>query len=131
MSPTTLTSLHLAAALAALTLGPFALASGQGPRPPRRWHRGLGYAWVGLMLGVAASAAFLREHRLPNLGGVTPVHLLVPLTLASLALSLRHLARGDVAGHRRWMWRLYLGACLATGALSLARIAGHRWLGLP
>ena len=125
------TLVHLAAALAALALGPFALATGRRLRPSRAWHRLLGLAWVGAMLAVAVSAAFLREPRLPNLGGITPVHLLVPATLAGLALGLRRLARGDVAGHRRWMQRLYVGACLVTGGFTLLRIVGQRALGLP
>jgi uncharacterized membrane protein len=112
-------ALHLGAALGALATGPVALWARLGARARPRLHRAFGYGWVTLMLVTAISALFIRDRSLPNLAGFTPIHLLVPLTLASLALAFRHLARGNVAAHARTLRSLYLYACLVAGAFTL------------
>ncbi|MEJ7930900.1 DUF2306 domain-containing protein [Ramlibacter sp. AN1015] len=112
-------AIHLSAALAALALGPVALWARRG-RTQRPWlHRAAGYAWVTFMLVAAFSALFIREGRLPNVAGFSPIHLLVPLTLASLWGAFRALARRDFVLHRRIMQSLYLGACVVAGAFTL------------
>lgn len=129
-------AIHLAAATGALVLGPFALWARQGRTPRPRLHRAFGYAWVTLMLATAISALFIRDFRLPNIAGYTPIHLLVPLTLWSLLGSFVALARGDISGHRSIMRKLYFGACLTAGAFTLlpGRYLGNlvwgQWLGL-
>jgi uncharacterized membrane protein len=109
----------MTAALGALAIGPVALWARHGSRPRARLHRAFGYAWVTLMIGAAATALFLRDFRLPNLAGYTPIHILVPVTFASLFIAFRKLGRGDVAGHRRWMQGLYVSGCLVAGAFAL------------
>lgn len=141
MSPTPVIAIHLCAALAALLIGPVALwarrghatqATSQSPR----LHRAAGYAWVTLMLITAVSALFIRDFRLPNIAGYTPIHLLVPFTLGSLFLAFRHLLRGNIAGHRKNMLGLYVGGCLVAGAFtllpsrSLGQLVWGHWLGL-
>ncbi len=131
-------AIHLAAALSAVVLGPLALWSRRRPGAPAsrpRLHRAAGYAWVSMMLMAALSALFIRDHHLPNIGGYTPIHLLVPLTLLALVQAFRALARGDFRTHRRTMTGLYLGACVAAGlgallpSRQLGQLLWRQWLG--
>ena len=71
------------------------------------------------MLGAALSALFIRDFKLPNLWGYTPIHLLIPLTLGGLVLSFKYLLQGRVDQHRRIMRKLYFGACVAAGLFTL------------
>lgn len=119
MELTPLIAVHMTAALGALVTGPVALWARRGSRQRPKLHRAFGYAWVTLMVVTAISAIFIRESRLPNLAGFTPIHLLVPVTLAGLAGAFWHLARGDIASHRKTMQRLYFGACVVAGAFTL------------
>jgi uncharacterized membrane protein len=119
MQLTPLVAMHLSAAVAALAIGPVAVWARRGATPRARLHRAFGYAWVTLMLAAALTAVFIRDFRLPNIAGYTPIHVLVPVTLGSLCVALRKLGRGDIAGHRRWMQGLYVGACIVAGAFAL------------
>ena len=120
MPMTPVIAIHLAAALGALALGPLALWSRQGRTARPRLHRAFGYAWVTVMLATAISALFIRDFRLPNVAGYTPIHLLIPTTLGSLVVAFWMLAQGKVDGHRRWMERLYIAGCLVAGGFTLA-----------
>jgi uncharacterized membrane protein len=140
MSP--VIAIHLSAALSALALGPVVLWARRGhqarhaatQRP--RLHRAAGYAWVTLMLITAVSAIFIRDFKLPNLAGYTPIHILVPVTLGSLLMAFRALLRGDIAQHRGWMVWLYLSACIGAGSFTLlpnrylGQLVWGQWLGL-
>lgn len=123
---------HLVLALAALITGPFAL----GARKGSRLHRAAGYAWVTLMLGTALSSLFIRDFRLPNLLGYTPIHLLTLATFAGIAGALVAVARGRIAIHRKAMWQTYLGGCVGAGLLALlpnrllGQLVWHQALGL-
>lgn len=120
MQLTPLIAVHMGCAIAATAIGPVALwarRSGSAARP--RLHRAAGYAFVMLMLATAVSALFIRDHQLPNWQGFTPIHLLVPFTLGLLGLSFWHLAHKRIDQHRRIMLRLYFGACLTAGLLTL------------
>lgn len=119
MQLTPLIAVHMSAALGALALGPIALWARRAGHVRPRVHRAFGYAWVTLMLVAALSAIFIRDHRLPNLAGFTPIHLLVPVTLATLAGAFLALARGRIAMHRRMMQQLYIGGCLVAGGFTL------------
>jgi uncharacterized membrane protein len=119
MQLTPLIAVHLTAALGAVATGPVALWARKGRTARPRLHRAFGYAWVTLILVTAISAIFIRDFGLPNLAGFTPIHLLVPLTLVSLFVAFRALTRGDIAGHRKTMQKLYLGACVIAGSFTL------------
>lgn len=106
---------HLATATAALALGPVALAVRKGSHS----HRAFGYAWVTLMIGAALSAMFIRDFRLPNLAGFTPIHLLVLLTFAGIGRAIWHVMHRRIDAHRKAMWSTYLGACVTAGAFAL------------
>jgi uncharacterized membrane protein len=129
-------AIHTSAALLATAIGPVALWARQRGTPLPRLHRGVGYAWVTLMVLTAVSAVFIRNGPLALLGGFSPIHLLIPYTLAMLVLAFRMLFGGNITGHRKTMRNLYLGACLVAGLLTLSpeRLLGQlvwrQWLGL-
>lgn len=136
MQLTPILAIHLTAALLAVVTGPVALWARKGAIQRPRLHRAFGYAWVTLMLATALSAFFIRGGELPNIGGFSPVHLLIPVVLFSLFGAFWFLAKGNIKGHRRTMTYLYLGACVGAGAFTLLprRFLGEliwvEWLGL-
>lgn len=73
-------AVHLSLALSAVAIGPWVLWTRLGATTRPQLHRALGYAWVTCMLGAALTGVFIRDFRLPNLWGYTPIHLLIPLT---------------------------------------------------
>lgn len=141
MTLTPLIAIHLSAALGALVVGPLALWARRGyatktsttQRPGL--HRSAGQAWVVLILITAITAMFIRDFRLPNIAGYTPIHLLVPVTFGTLVWAFRALWRGNVQGHRVAMVTLYVGTCLLAGAFTLlpnrllGRLVWGQWLG--
>lgn len=134
MSP--LIAVHLTAALGAVAVGPVALWARKAGAHRPQLHRAAGYAWVTLMLLTATSAIFIRDYRLPNIAGYTPIHLLIPVVYGMLFLAFWFLAKGNITGHRKTMQRLYIGACGVAGSFTLlpGRYLGNlvfgQWLGL-
>lgn len=135
MSFTFPVGLHLGAAIGAVLIGPLALWTRLGRTVRPRWHRVLGYGWLGCMVSTALSALFIRSHDLPNVGGFSPLHLLVPLTGVGLYRAVTAARRGDIVQHRRTMQGIYVGACLVAGLFTLlpSRYLGQlvwgQWLG--
>lgn len=134
MSP--VIAVHLTAVLGATATGPVALWARKAGAQRPRLHRAAGYAWVTLMLMAATSAIFIRDYRLPNIAGYTPIHVLIPVVYGMLFLAFWFLAKGNIQGHRKTMQRLYIGACGVAGAFTLlpGRYLGNlvfgQWLGL-
>lgn len=131
--PSPIVPVHIAFALSALLLGPFALWARKGSRP----HRAAGYAWVTLMLGAAVSSLFLRDFDKPNIAGYTPIHIVTLVTFIGVGGGLWFIiARRDAAMHKRYMQGTYIGGCIVAGlfALSPKRYLGNllwnEWLGL-
>ena len=128
-------ALHMSLALTAVAIGPVALWARLGTQQRPRLHRAFGYAWVTCMLGAALTGMFIRDFRLPNLWGYTPIHLLIPLTCWGLYRAFRYLAQGNSPGHRKTMQWLYFNACIVAGAFTLLprRFLGDlvwgEWLG--
>ncbi len=106
---------HLVTAFAALVLGLVMLLRRKGTRS----HRALGWTWVVLMASTALASAFIRDYRLPNLFGYTPIHLFTVTVAVMLPLGIAHVRRGNVRGHRKTMTGLYLGACVIAGLFTL------------
>ena len=134
MSP--LIAVHMNAALGAVVLGPIAIWARNGAVQRPRIHRAFGYGFTTLMLAASISAMFIRDYKLPNIDGFTPIHLLIPVTLQGLFNGFHALYRGDIARHRKGMVTLYLSACVTAGAFTLlpSRYLGQliwgQWLGL-
>lgn len=107
--------IHLALASAAVLLGPAALWARKGSRV----HRGLGYAWVTVMVGTALSAFFLRSGGRIQWHGFSLIHLLGVVTLVGVTAAIVAIAQRRVELHRKVMQRVYLGACLGAGVFTL------------
>lgn len=127
MQLTPLIAVHIAAATAAVVIGPVALWARRGRTQHPRLHRAFGYAWVTLILATAITALFIRDFSLPNLSGYTPIHLLVPVVFVALFGAFYALAKGNVRRHRFAMQLLYISACVVAGAFTLLpnRYLGH------
>ena len=136
MQLTPLIAVHMTAALTAVAIGPVALWARKGATQRPKLHRAFGYGWVTMMLVAAVSAMFIRDYGPPNIAGYTPIHLFIPVTAYSLFQAFRHLAQGNIAGHRKSMQSLYVSACVIAGIFTLLpqRYLGgliwHTWLGL-
>jgi uncharacterized membrane protein len=107
---------HLVTAISALLLGVVILSRRKGTGN----HRALGWTWVALMGSTAVASAFIRDYRMPNLFGFTPIHLFTVTVAVLLPLAIWFIKRGNVAGHRKTMTRLYAGGCLIAGIFTLA-----------
>jgi uncharacterized membrane protein len=107
--------IHLVAAFGALLIGAFVLARQKGTSS----HRVAGWSWVLLMATVVVSSFFIRDHRLPNLFGYTPIHLFSLWVAWRLPRAVMLARRGDIAAHRQAMRRIYVGGCIVTGLLTL------------
>lgn len=121
---------HLVVASGALILGPVALWLRKGSRG----HRAIGYGWVTLMLAAALSSLFIRDFRLPNIAGYTPIHLLTIVTFIAIGLGIWHVARKNITRHQRAMRFSYVAVVIAgTFALLPERYLGgliwHHMLG--
>ncbi|TAG26186.1 MAG: DUF2306 domain-containing protein [Burkholderiales bacterium] len=110
--------IHLAAALSAAALGPFALWARLTSKQRPKLHRAFGYAWVTMMLITAITAIFIKSH-FPFWLHFSWIHLLIPVTLLGLFGAFWFLAKGDIKGHRKSMLGLYFGACLGAGVFTL------------
>ena len=119
---------HLIAAVAALLLGIAILTRRKGTFS----HRTLGWTWVTLMAAAAASSVFIRDYKIPNIAGYTPIHLLTLTVAVMLPLAIWYIRRGNVSGHRRMMTGLYVGGCIVAGlfALAPARFLGRAAAGM-
>jgi uncharacterized membrane protein len=120
---------HLVTAAAALALGAVILLRRKGNGS----HRALGWTWVALMAATAIASAFIRDYRLPNVAGVTPIHALTLTVAVLLPLAVVHARRGNIAGHRKTMRGLYLGGCIIAGLFTLlpGRFLGSLLWGTP
>lgn len=110
-----LVALHLTAALLSLAVGTLLMLRRKGTFS----HRTLGWTFVAAMGVTALTSAFIFDRHLPNIAGLTPIHLLTLVTAVALPLGVRHARRGDVASHRRLMTRLFFGACVTAGLFTL------------
>lgn len=104
--------LHLVTVVPAAVIGAWLiLASRKGAV----WHRRMGYAFLTLMAVTAVSAVFVREI---NNGGLSWIHVLVPVTLYGVATGLLAARRHHVHRHRATMLGLYLGALVVAGGFT-------------
>lgn len=106
---------HLVSALGALALGAVILARRKGTTS----HRATGWLWVTLMASTMLTSAFIRDYRLPNVAGITPIHLFTVLVAVSLPRALLAVRRGDIATHRKEMRGMYIGGCIVAGLFAL------------
>jgi uncharacterized membrane protein len=110
-----LIAFHLATALAALVLGIVMMVRRKGSSS----HRVLGWTWVALMASTAVASAFIRDFRMPNLHGVTPIHLFTLFVAIQLPMAVWHARRGRIEAHRKTMRGLFFGGCVIAGLFTL------------
>ena len=110
-----LIALHLSAALLALGVGAVVLARRKGTAS----HKALGWFWTVLMFATALSSVFIRDYRLPNLAGYTPIHFFTVSTALGLPWAIVQIRRGHVDAHRRMMRGLFVGGCVIAGMFAL------------
>ncbi len=104
---------HALIALAAVVLGLWQVLGAKGTRR----HRIVGWLFVGAMTYVAVTALFISD--LKTWGYFSPIHLLIPVTLAGLFFGVRDARRGNIRGHAIGMITLFFLAGIVTGAFTL------------
>jgi uncharacterized membrane protein len=115
---------HLATVLPAIPLGAWLMLARKGT--PR--HKQLGKVWVVLMVITALAALFIRQI---NGGAFSPIHLFVPLVFHGAWKTITTARRGDIAGHKKALIGLYLGALTIPGLFAFlpGRLMGTWLLG--
>jgi uncharacterized membrane protein len=104
---------HAFAAMTAFAFGIIQVAGPKGTLP----HRAMGYAWVGLMLLVAASSFAI--HGMRQWGRFSAIHLLSVMVLVLVPLALLAARRHHVGTHRWAMIALFAGALVIAGGFTL------------
>ena len=104
---------HAIIALVLLVLGVWQVVAAKGTRR----HRAVGWLFVVGMTYVALSALFISD--LKTWGYFSPIHLLIPVTLAGLWFGVRDARRGNITAHARGMKSLFVLAIVVTGAFTL------------
>ena len=85
------------------------------------------------MGSTALATVFIRDYRLPNLYGYTPIHLFTVAVAVMLPLGIWYVKHGRIDAHRKVMRRLYIGACVVAGLFTLlpGRFLGSLLWGTP
>ena len=114
---------HLVTAVSALLIGSLVMLRRKGTGSHRAW----GWTWVLLMGSTAVASAFIRDYRLPNLAGITPIHAFTAMVAINLPRGIWAIRHGNVAGHRKAMRGMYIGGCIVAGVFTLlpGRFLGH------
>lgn len=79
-------------------------------------HRALGYVYIVLMSATAVSTLWIHE-LVPNgpFYGLSPIHLLIPLTFFGFFGAIQGARTHDIRRHRISMLSVYIGAILIAG----------------
>ena len=107
--------IHVAVAVIALAVGPFAIFR----RRRDRLHKIAGYSWVGAMGATALSGLAIESQVLTVYGRWGAIHLLSIAALVSLTIGLRHVFAGRIRAHAEMMRSLYWQALGIAGLLTL------------
>src|SRR5258708_38855086 len=93
--------LHVATVVPAFALGTWLIFFSRKGAPR---HRAAGYVYLTLMTITSIAALFIQTI-MPNgpFHGFSPIHLLVPLTLAGVVGALYYARRHNIRAHRRSM----------------------------
>lgn len=121
---------HLGLIVVALGLTPVMLLRRKGSGS----HRVLGYVWVTAMVGTAAVSLMFKTGAGPGshgvfTGDVSPIHILSAVVLVMVPRLVLAARRHDIAGHRRGVRGIVIGAILIAGFFTFPfdRLLGH-WL---
>jgi len=107
---------HVATVVPAFLIGTFQIFVSAKGAP---LHRAFGYLYLVLMSITAITTLFVHQ-LMPHspFWGLSPIHLLVPLTLFSVVGALRGAWTHNIAMHKRSMIGLYVGGMLIAGTLT-------------
>jgi len=106
--------LHVAAAIPALIVGPFALFG----RTSWKAHKIIGYVWVIALAMMATTALFIPSFDLALIGHMGPIHILCFTTLWGITNGVWLARQRRIAEHRlamKWTW---FGAMGVAGLLN-------------
>ncbi len=106
--------LHVAGAVLAVLIGPFALYR----RRRDRAHRMLGRVWIGVMLLLAFGSFLIPSTTLALIGPFGPIHIISAMVLWWLWQGVTAICRGDVKTHQLTMRALYWQSLGIAGTLS-------------
>ncbi len=107
---------HVATVVPAFVIGTFLIFVS---RKGALLHRLLGYLYLVLMSITAITTLFVHQ-LMPHspFWGLSPIHLLVPLTLFAVVGALRGAWTHNIAMHKSAMISLYVGGMLIAGTLT-------------
>jgi uncharacterized membrane protein len=110
---------HAFGAIAAFVLGLIQIMAPKGTLP----HKTIGVVWIGIMVVVAASSAFILRpstEGAPYWERLSFIHLFIPITAIGLVSGLRLLLRGGPAMKRHsWPFiSVFIGGLVVAGALA-------------
>lgn len=116
---------HIAAASTAMGLGAVQFTRA---KIGDRWHRVIGYVWVGAMLATSATSFWIFE----LLDGLpSPIHLLSVFVIYSVIRAVHAAKRGDVERHRQVLRWTYISLLIAFAFTLLpTRLLGGLFLDL-
>ncbi|MGL4573819.1 MAG: DUF2306 domain-containing protein [Burkholderiaceae bacterium] len=107
---------HMIAALSALLVGAFQLwRAGRGDTGHRVW----GWAWVLLMATATITSAFIRDYRMPNIAGFTPIHFFTLYVGVQLPMAVYNAKTGNIVAHKARMKGIFIGGCVIAGVFTL------------
>ncbi|HVU20224.1 MAG TPA: DUF2306 domain-containing protein [Rhizomicrobium sp.] len=116
--------IHVATVVPAALIGTWLIFFSRKGMP---LHRALGYVYLSLM-GVTALTTLWVHQLMPRSPafGLSPVHLLIPLTMWAIYNAVAGARAHDIARHRYAMLALYIGGILIAGGLTFVpgRIMG-------
>jgi len=105
--------LHAFAAMAALILGCIQLLGPKGTN----LHRLIGWSWVILMAIIALSSFNIQG--IKQFGGFSLIHGLSVFVLIMLPMGILHARRHNIAGHKKTMIGVFVGALIIAGLFTL------------
>ncbi len=111
-SATIAIQIHAFVAMAAFVIGVVQLTRTKGDTA----HRALGYAWVAMMVVVAASSFGI--HQINQWRGFSWIHLISIFVLINVPLAIVHVRRGNVRSHRQAMIGTFVGGLVIAGAFT-------------
>jgi uncharacterized membrane protein len=108
--------IHVATVLPAFLIGTFQIFISRKGSPI---HKALGYVYLILMSVTAITTLFVHQ-LMPNspFWGLSPIHLLVPLTLYGVIAALYSAWTHNIAMHKQAMIGLYIGGMLIAGGFA-------------
>lgn len=107
--------LHVATVVPAFVIGTWLIFFSTKGAP---FHRALGYTYLTLLSITAVDAMFIHALNPNGFLGLSPIHLLVALTLFGVYRAIVSARAHDIAGHRYAMLGVYAGGLLLAGAFA-------------